>query len=141
MPMINVESIYNVLLTKILPLLYIILVLMCSWFFCSKKALFSFHFISSFVICDNFFLSLLEIARTLNSYTGRQFSLGTFSSLPCTHHYYSLYLHPVAILRICCALVLRDSYLFFRYSQCPIFRHHRNVSGIQASVSNNFIVN
>ena len=55
MPTINVESIYNVLLSKILLVVYIRSVLMCFWFFLLQKALFSFHFISSFVICDNLF--------------------------------------------------------------------------------------
>ena len=128
MPTINVES--NVLLSKPLLVVYIRSVLMCFWFFCSRKLYFHSILYHRLLFAIIYFLSLSEIARTLNSYTGRQFLLGTFSSPPCTH-YYSMYLHPVAILRICSVLVLRDPYLFFRRSRCPIFRFHRKVSGIQ----------
>ena len=103
------------------------------------KALFSFHFISSFVICDNLF-SLSEMARTLNSSTSRQFSWGIFPSPPCTHYYYSIYLHPVVILRICCALILRDPYLFFPLQSMPHISLPQKRFG-DTSVSNNFIVN
>ena len=131
MPTINVESTYNVLLSKILLVLYIWSVLMCFWFFCCRKLYFHSILYHRLLFAKIYFLSSSEIATTLNSYTGHQFSLGTFPSPPCTHYYYSMYLHPVTILRICSALVLWNPYLFFHCSQCLIFRFHRKVSGIQ----------
>ena len=142
MPKISVESIYNVLLSKILLVLYIISVLMCSCFFCSRKTKLYFHSILYHLLLFAiiYFLSSSEMARTLNSSTSRQFSLGTFPSPPCTHYYYSIYLHPVVILRICCALILRDPYLFIPLQSMPHISLPQRSFG-DTSVSNNFIVN
>ena len=48
-------------------------------------------------------------------------SLGTFPAPPCTYYYCSVYIHSLAILRICFALVLRHPYPFFRSFNAPYF--------------------
>ena len=50
-----------------------------------------------------------------------QFSLGTFPAPLCTYYYCSIYIHSLAILRICFALVLRHPYPFSRSFNAPYF--------------------